>query len=76
MNMLQFYLRPLKPAVAQLVHDLPAEGDVDLRRHLEDLLDHVVVLEEQVSAVTLCRYFWRYSVLLQCSVTFALLLQM
>lgn len=46
MNTLQFYLRPMKLVVAQLVQDLPA-GDNDLRRHLEDLLDHVVVLEEQ-----------------------------
>jgi hypothetical protein len=66
MNMLQFYLRPLKPAVAQLVHDLPAEGDVDLRRHCEDLLDHVVVLEEQVrvvqfATVTLYVYINKFS---------------
>lgn len=48
MNMLLFFLRPMKPAVAQLRYDL-AENDEDLKRHLEDLLDHVVVLEEQVS---------------------------
>jgi hypothetical protein len=43
MNMMQFYLRPLKAAVSQLMHDLPEANDVELRRHLEDLLDHVVV---------------------------------
>eukprot|EP00611_Tribonema_gayanum_P019787 TRINITY_DN3495_c0_g1_i2.p1 TRINITY_DN3495_c0_g1~~TRINITY_DN3495_c0_g1_i2.p1 ORF type:complete len:181 (-),score=86.48 TRINITY_DN3495_c0_g1_i2:550-1092(-) len=54
MNALQFYLRPLRPAVAQLMNDLPAfdaaadaAAREDLRRHLMDLLDHVVVLEEQ-----------------------------
>jgi hypothetical protein len=73
MNMLQFYMRPLKPAVAQLVHDLPAEGDVDLRRHLEDLLDHVVVLEEQVRAAVT---FILLLLTLQCDVAvFSALLQ-
>lgn len=49
MNMLQFYLRPMKAAVAQLVGELPAADDKELRRHCEDLLDHVVVLEEQAA---------------------------
>jgi len=57
MNALQLYLRPLRPAVVQLVQDLPAEDPSDsdqkdqddLQRHLLDLLDHVVVLEEQAA---------------------------
>ncbi|KAG5177002.1 cora-like Mg2+ transporter protein-domain-containing protein [Tribonema minus] len=52
MNMLQFYLRPMKAAVAQLVAELPDADDKNLRRHLEDLLDHVVVLEEQAYRMT------------------------
>eukprot|EP00953_Heterococcus_sp_UTEX-ZZ885_P027982 14948-Heterococcus_DN1.PRE.2 len=46
MNMMQFYLRPLKAAVSQLMHDLPEANDVELRRHLEDLLDHVVCMHD------------------------------
>ncbi|CAM9950464.1 unnamed protein product [Phaeothamnion confervicola] len=45
-NMLLFYLRPMKPVVAQLAKELPGD-DAELRRHLQDLLDHVLVLEEQ-----------------------------
>jgi hypothetical protein len=37
----------MKAAVGQLVAELPGD-DKELRRHCEDLLDHVVVLEEQV----------------------------
>jgi hypothetical protein len=58
MNMMQFYLRPLKAAVSQLMHDLPEANDVELRRHLEDLLDHVVVRKQHIQTHILHDEHW------------------
>ncbi|CAM9874342.1 unnamed protein product, partial [Laminaria digitata] len=46
MHMITFYLRPMKMVATQLITDLPG-NDADLRRHLEDLRDHLLMLEEQ-----------------------------
>ncbi|CAN0152819.1 unnamed protein product, partial [Ectocarpus fasciculatus] len=46
MHMITFYLRPMKVVATQLITDLPG-NDADLKRHLEDLRDHLLMLEEQ-----------------------------
>lgn len=46
MHMITFYLRPMKIVATQLITDLPG-NDLDLKRHLEDLRDHLLMLEEQ-----------------------------
>eukprot|EP00904_Undaria_pinnatifida_P003259 jgi/Undpi1/12934/HiC_scaffold_7.g02600.m1 len=46
MHMITFYLRPMKMVATQLIADLPG-NDADLRRHLEDLRDHLLMLEEK-----------------------------
>ncbi|CAM9688805.1 unnamed protein product [Chrysoparadoxa australica] len=50
MHMLTFHLKPMKPVVSHLVEYLPEKDDYDdgeLRRHLTDLLDHCITLEDQ-----------------------------
>ncbi|CAM9927703.1 unnamed protein product [Ascophyllum nodosum] len=46
MHMITYYLRPMKMVAIQLITDLPG-NDMDLKRHLEDLRDHLLMLEEQ-----------------------------
>jgi hypothetical protein len=50
-NLLQLWLSPLAAVTHRLASDLPDENESELRRHLEDLQDHVQALKEQTSSM-------------------------
>lgn len=53
-NLLLLWLSPLSTVASRLQAELPVEGDTELKKHLEDLVDHVHALKEQTSSMVRC----------------------